>query len=113
MEGDALAESLNDLFLNLSTMVKSELQGVNNQLELVEKMNQRVAEECGVRRRGVEAGSVRVVEQLKSKSGGFYEYVRQIEAIEEQVTHFESENQKLKTEKPNRIEPKFRFGRFF
>ena len=30
------------------------------------------------------------VEQLKSKSGSFDEYVRQIEAIEDQVTHFES-----------------------
>ncbi|KAL3731546.1 hypothetical protein ACJRO7_028431 [Eucalyptus globulus] len=90
MEGDALAESLNDLFLNLSTMVKSELQGANYQLEMVEKMNQRVAEEY-----------VGFGDQLKSKSGGFDEYMRQIEAIEEQVTHFESENQKLKTEKPN------------
>ncbi|KAK3426418.1 biogenesis of lysosome-related organelles complex 1 subunit 2 [Eucalyptus grandis] len=89
MEGDALAESLNDLFLNLSTMVKSELQGANNQLELVEKMNQQVAEEyVGF---GDVASGLRVfVEQLKSKSGGFDEYVRQIEAIEEQVTHFES-----------------------
>ncbi|KAF7851760.1 hypothetical protein BT93_L2628 [Corymbia citriodora subsp. variegata] len=89
MEGDALAESLNDLFLNLSTMVKSELQGANNQLELLEKMNLRVAEEyTGF---GDVAAGLRVfVEQLKSKSGGFDEYVQQIDAIEEQVTHFES-----------------------
>ncbi|KAL3729823.1 hypothetical protein ACJRO7_026896 [Eucalyptus globulus] len=110
MEGDALAESLNDLFLNLSTMVKSELQvprspGAGGEDEPVSGGGVR-----GVRRRGVGAESVRVVEQLKSKSGGFDEYVRQIEAIEEQVTHFESENQKLKTEKSNRTEPKFWFG---
>ncbi|KAK8263756.1 hypothetical protein V6Z12_D12G062800 [Gossypium hirsutum] len=42
---DDLAESLNDLFTSLSSMVKSELQGTNNVLELLEKMNLRVAQE--------------------------------------------------------------------
>ncbi|XP_056162788.1 biogenesis of lysosome-related organelles complex 1 subunit 2-like [Syzygium oleosum] len=88
-ERDALAESLNDLFLNLSTMVKSELQGANNHLELLEKMNLRVGEEY--KEFGDVASGLRVfVEQLKSKSGSFDEYVRQIEAIEDQVAHFES-----------------------
>ncbi|XP_030520554.1 biogenesis of lysosome-related organelles complex 1 subunit 2 [Rhodamnia argentea] len=89
MERDELAESLNDLFLNLSTMVKSELQGANDHLELLEKMNLRVAEEY--RGFGDVASGLRVfVEQLKTKSGSFEEYVRQIDAIEGQVTHFES-----------------------
>lgn len=52
-------------------------------------MNLRVAEEY--KEFGDVASGLRVfVEQLKSKSGNFDEYVRQIDAIEGQVTHFES-----------------------
>ncbi|KAK8658625.1 hypothetical protein V6N13_036828 [Hibiscus sabdariffa] len=40
-----LSESLNDLFISLSSMVKYELQGTNNILELLDKMNVRVGEE--------------------------------------------------------------------
>ncbi|KAL6994099.1 biogenesis of lysosome-related organelles complex 1 subunit 2, variant 2 [Sarracenia purpurea var. burkii] len=88
-ERDELAESLNDLFTNLSTMVKGELQGTNNLLELLEKMNLRVAEEY--KSFGDVASGLRVfVEQLKSKSGSFDEYVQQIDAIEQQVTEFEA-----------------------
>ncbi|KAI6691441.1 hypothetical protein NL676_028269 [Syzygium grande] len=75
MERDALAESLNDLFLNLSTMVRSELQGANNHLELLEKMNLRVGEEY--KEFGDVASGLRVfVEQLKSKSGSSLTRVR-------------------------------------
>ncbi|KAI9072035.1 hypothetical protein K1719_029929 [Acacia pycnantha] len=86
---DELAQSLNDLFSSISTMVKSELQGTNNHLELLEKMNMRVAEEyTGF---GDLASGLSVyVEQLKSKSGNFDEYVQQIDAIEQQVTEFEA-----------------------
>ncbi|KAK4253191.1 hypothetical protein QN277_010786 [Acacia crassicarpa] len=86
---DELARSLNDLFSSISTMVKSELQGTNNHLELLEKMNMRVAEEyTGF---GDLASGLRVyVEQLKSKSGNFDEYVQQIDTIEQQVTEFEA-----------------------
>ncbi|CAD5173518.1 unnamed protein product [Musa acuminata subsp. malaccensis] len=42
---DELAQSLEDVFINVSTMIKGELQGTNNQLLLLETMNQRVAEE--------------------------------------------------------------------
>ncbi|XWS75613.1 hypothetical protein CRYUN_Cryun01aG0106100 [Craigia yunnanensis] len=86
---DELAESLNDLFTSLSSMVKSELQGTNNILELLEKMNLRVAEEY--KGFGDVASGLRVfVEQLKNKSGNFDEYVQQIDAIEQQVTEFEA-----------------------
>ncbi|XP_054798797.1 biogenesis of lysosome-related organelles complex 1 subunit 2 isoform X2 [Prosopis cineraria] len=86
---DDLAESLNDLFSSVSTMVKSELQGTNNHLELLEKMNMRVAEEY--KGFGDLASGLRVyMEQLKSKSGNFDEYVQQIDAIDHQVTEFEA-----------------------
>ncbi|XP_039049498.1 biogenesis of lysosome-related organelles complex 1 subunit 2-like isoform X2 [Hibiscus syriacus] len=80
---DELAESLNDLFTSLSSM------GTNNVLELLEKMNVRVAEEY--KGFGDVASGLRVfVEQLKNKSGNFDEYVQQIDAIEQQVTEFEA-----------------------
>ncbi|MBA0877717.1 hypothetical protein Goshw_016433 [Gossypium schwendimanii] len=86
---DDLAESLHDLFTSLSSMVKSELQGTNNVLELLEKMNLRVAQEY--KGFGDVASGLRVfVEQLKNKSGNFDEYVQQIDAIEQQVTEFEA-----------------------
>ncbi|KAK9016053.1 hypothetical protein V6N11_007138 [Hibiscus sabdariffa] len=86
---DELAESLNDFFISLSSMVKSELQGTNNVLELLEKMNVRVADEY--KGFGDVASGLRVfVEQLKKKSGNFDAYVQQIDAIEQQVTEFEA-----------------------
>lgn len=86
---DELAESLNDLFSSVATMIKSELQGTNNHLELLEKINLRVAEEYNGF--GDLASGLRVfVEQLKCKSGSFNEYVEQIDAIEKQVTEFEA-----------------------
>ncbi|VFQ69294.1 unnamed protein product [Cuscuta campestris] len=85
---DNLAESLNDLLTNVSKMVKGELYETNNLLELLEKMNAKVAEEYeGF---GDLASGLRVfVEQLKSKSGSFDEYVQQIDAIERQVSELE------------------------
>ncbi|KAM7280531.1 hypothetical protein ACFE04_007665 [Oxalis oulophora] len=78
---DDLAESFNELFTSVSTMVKSELQ-------LLEKMNLRVAEEYNGF--GDVASGLRVfVQQLKSKSRNFDDYVKQIDAIEEHVTEFE------------------------
>ncbi|XP_031478890.1 biogenesis of lysosome-related organelles complex 1 subunit 2 isoform X2 [Nymphaea colorata] len=88
-ERDELAESLNDLFTNLSSMVKSELQGTGNLLQLLEKMNLKVAEEY--QNFGDIASGLRVfVEQLKAKNGSFHEYVQQIDSIERQVTEFEA-----------------------
>lgn len=88
-ERDELTESLNDLFTSISTMIKGDLQGTNNLLELLEKMNIRVAEEY--KGFGDVASGLRVfVEQLKSKSSSFDEYVQQIDAIEQQVTEFEA-----------------------
>ncbi|KAG9147185.1 hypothetical protein Leryth_005405 [Lithospermum erythrorhizon] len=85
---DQLAASLNDLFISVSTMVKGELQGTNNLLELLEKMNLRVAEEY--KGFGDLASGLSVfVEQLKSKSNNFDDYVQQIDAIENQVTECE------------------------
>ncbi|KAK9924820.1 hypothetical protein M0R45_033168 [Rubus argutus] len=86
---DELAESLNDLFTSVSTMIKSELQGSTNHMDLLEKMNLRVAEEY----KGfgdVASGLSVFVEQLKSKSGSFDEYVKQIDVIDQQVTEFEA-----------------------
>ena len=52
-------------------------------------MNLRVAEEY--KGLGNVASGMRVfVEQLKAKSGGFDEYINQIEKIENQVTEFEA-----------------------
>ncbi|EOY19164.1 SMAD/FHA domain-containing protein, putative isoform 2, partial [Theobroma cacao] len=59
--------------------------GTNNILELLEKMNLKVAEEY--KGFGDVASGLRVfVEQLKNKSGNFDEYVQQIDTIEQQVT---------------------------
>ncbi|KAK4409796.1 Biogenesis of lysosome-related organelles complex 1 subunit [Sesamum angolense] len=86
---DQLAASLNDLFTSVSTMIKGELQGTNNILELLENMNLRVAEEY--KGFGDVASGLRVfVEQLKSKSSTFDDYVQQLDAIEQQVTEFEA-----------------------
>ncbi|KAF5735638.1 biogenesis of lysosome-related organelles complex 1 subunit 2 isoform X1 [Tripterygium wilfordii] len=86
---DELAESLNDLFTSASAMVKSEVQGTSDLMELLEKMNLRVAEEY--KGFGDVASGLKVfVEQLKSKSGNFDEYVQQIDTIEQQVTEFEA-----------------------
>lgn len=64
-------------------------QGSNNLLELLEKMNLRVAEEY--KGFGDVAAGLRVfMEQLKSKGRSFDEYVQQIDAIENQVTEFEA-----------------------
>ncbi|XP_074308378.1 biogenesis of lysosome-related organelles complex 1 subunit 2 [Silene latifolia] len=86
---DELADALNHLFNGVSSMITSELKGTNNLLELLEKMNLRVAEEYNSY--GDVASGLRVfVEQLKQKSGGFDEYVHQIDAIDQQVTEFEA-----------------------
>ncbi|KAL5764529.1 hypothetical protein ACOSP7_016881 [Xanthoceras sorbifolium] len=80
---DELVKSLNDLLRSVSSM------GTNNSLELLKKMNMKVEEKYkGFRDLSSE---LRVyVEQLKSKSGGFDDYVQQIDAIENQVSHFEA-----------------------
>nr|CAB3449162.1 unnamed protein product [Digitaria exilis] len=132
---DELAESLAELFANVSVMVRGELQemaiisvlkayggvlilvggrhllfgsrgmsegsiaggdgllltreGTNNQLALLEKMNDRVAQEYS--NYGDVAAGLRVfVEQLNEKNRGFDEYVSQIDAIDQQVTEFEA-----------------------
>ncbi|WVZ77542.1 hypothetical protein U9M48_025400 [Paspalum notatum var. saurae] len=114
---DELAESLAELFTNVSLMVHGELQakknglifslpqlllepgkwklpikgyqGTNSQLALLEKMNDRVAQEYS--NYGDVAAGLRVfVEQLNEKNGGFDEYVSQIDAIDQQVTEFEA-----------------------
>ncbi|KAI3462846.1 hypothetical protein Pfo_019509 [Paulownia fortunei] len=88
-EQDQLAASLNDLFTSVSSMIKGELQGTNNVLELLEKMNVRVAEEY--KGFGDVASGLRIfVEQLKSKSSTFDDYVQQLDAIEQHVMEFEA-----------------------
>ncbi|KAL6521672.1 hypothetical protein OROGR_018241 [Orobanche gracilis] len=104
-EQDQLSESLNDLFTSVSAMIKGELQrvygcvimlnfsncpkGTNLVLELLEKMNIRVAEEY--KGYGDVASGLRVfVEQLKSKSSAFDSYVQHLDAIEQHVSEFEA-----------------------
>ncbi|KAM0868750.1 hypothetical protein ACQ4PT_041097 [Festuca glaucescens] len=88
-KSDELADSLAELFTNVSLMVRGELQGTNSQLALLEKMNQRVAEEYNSY--GDVASGLRVfVEQLNEKNQGFEEYTSQIDAIDHQVTEFEA-----------------------
>uniref|UniRef100_A0A453NNL2 Uncharacterized protein n=1 Tax=Aegilops tauschii subsp. strangulata TaxID=200361 RepID=A0A453NNL2_AEGTS len=80
---DELADSLSELFTNVSLMVRGELQGTNNQLSLLEKMNQRVTEEYS--NHGDVASGLRVfVEQLNEKNQRFDEYTTQIDAIDQQ-----------------------------
>lgn len=75
--------------MNTHITISDWFQGTNNTLELLEKMNLRVAEEY--KGFGDVASGLRVfVEQLKAKSGSFDEYVQQIDAIEQQVTQFEA-----------------------
>uniref|UniRef100_M8BS54 Biogenesis of lysosome-related organelles complex 1 subunit 2 n=1 Tax=Aegilops tauschii TaxID=37682 RepID=M8BS54_AEGTA len=114
---DELADSLSELFTNVSLMVRGELQvfsgsglltgasltfapiwfpmprfeglGTNNQLSLLEKMNQRVTEEYS--NHGDVASGLRVfVEQLNEKNQRFDEYTTQIDAIDQQVSEFEA-----------------------
>ncbi|KAM3240801.1 hypothetical protein ACQJBY_054061 [Aegilops geniculata] len=86
---DELADSLSELFTNVSLMVRGELQGTNNQLSLLEKMNQRVTEEYS--NYGDVASGLRVfVEQLNEKNQRFDEYTTQIDAIDQQVSEFEA-----------------------
>ncbi|XP_056865295.1 biogenesis of lysosome-related organelles complex 1 subunit 2 isoform X2 [Raphanus sativus] len=81
--GDDLAESLQSLFTNVSSM------GTSNQMDLLEKMNARVASEYDDL--GDVAAGLRVfAEQMVSKSGGFDEFVEQMDAIEKQVSEFEA-----------------------
>lgn len=61
---------------------------------MLEKMNQRVAEEYN--RFGDVASGLRVfVEQLSKKNRGFEDYVQQIDAIDQQVSEFEAVVSKL------------------
>uniref|UniRef100_A0A1J3EZ33 Biogenesis of lysosome-related organelles complex 1 subunit 2 n=2 Tax=Noccaea caerulescens TaxID=107243 RepID=A0A1J3EZ33_NOCCA len=86
---DELAASLQNLFTSVSSMVKSELEGTSSQLDLLEKMNRRVASEY--EDMGDVAAGLRVfAEQMKSKSGGLDEFVGQMDAIEKQVSEFEA-----------------------
>nr|XP_043617678.1 biogenesis of lysosome-related organelles complex 1 subunit 2 [Erigeron canadensis]XP_043617680.1 biogenesis of lysosome-related organelles complex 1 subunit 2 [Erigeron canadensis] len=85
---DELANALNDLFTNVSAMIKGDLQGTNNVLKLLENMNLKVAEEYNGF--GDVASGLRVfVERLKTKSENFDEYAHQIDNIEQQVTDLE------------------------
>lgn len=64
-------------------------QGTNNVLELLEKMNVRVAEEY--KGFGDLTSGLRVfVEQLKSKNSTFDDYVQQLDTIEQNVIEFEA-----------------------
>ncbi|CAD6251564.1 unnamed protein product [Miscanthus lutarioriparius] len=86
---DELSESLDEVFTNVSLMVRGELQGTNNQLALLEKMNDRVAQEYS--NYGDIAAGLRVfVDHLNEKNRGFDDYVSQIDAIDQQVTEFEA-----------------------
>ncbi|EPS70193.1 hypothetical protein M569_04570 [Genlisea aurea] len=89
MGRDELAESLEHIFACVSDMIKGELQGSNTALELLEKMNLRVADKY--KGYGDVACGLRVfMDQLKSKSSSFDQYIKQLDQIEQQVTELEA-----------------------
>ncbi|KAK8955094.1 Biogenesis of lysosome-related organelles complex 1 subunit 2 [Platanthera zijinensis] len=84
-----LADSLARLFTDISAMVKADLEGTNNQLLLLEKMNERVTREYSGF--GDVVSGLRVfVEQLNEKNHGFDDYISQIDVIDRQVADFEA-----------------------
>ncbi|PKA65371.1 Biogenesis of lysosome-related organelles complex 1 subunit 2 [Apostasia shenzhenica] len=89
LDQEELANSLARLFIDVSAMIKGDLEGTNNQLLVLEKMNKRVAEEYNAYA-DVASGLRIFVEQLNVKSRRFDDYIRQIDAIEQQVTDFEA-----------------------
>ncbi|XP_062223843.1 biogenesis of lysosome-related organelles complex 1 subunit 2-like [Phragmites australis] len=86
---DELADSLSELLTNVSLTVRGELQGTNNQLALLEKMNDRIAQEYS-NYGDVSAGLRVFVEQLNEKNQGFDECISQIDAIDQLVVEFEA-----------------------
>uniref|UniRef100_A0A0D6R776 Biogenesis of lysosome-related organelles complex 1 subunit 2 n=1 Tax=Araucaria cunninghamii TaxID=56994 RepID=A0A0D6R776_ARACU len=88
-KGTALGGALFDLFRNVSSLVEGELQGTNNLLELIEKMNLRTADEYN-NFGDIAAGLCVFVEQLKMKNESFHEYIQQIDEIDQQVTELEA-----------------------
>lgn len=85
---DELADALTSLFSNISAMVQGELQGSSNMLELLEKMNLKVAEEY-TSFSALTAGLRDSVEQVNKKNSHFDGYAQQIDAIDDQVKEFE------------------------
>ncbi|KAL1206406.1 Biogenesis of lysosome-related organelles complex 1 subunit 2 [Cardamine amara subsp. amara] len=99
-----LADSLQNIFLSVSSMVKSELQVKKNQIlnylqivsnfspdlkcskqvDILEKMNLRIAleyDDLG----DVVVGLIVFAEQMISKTGGLDEFVGQMDAIDKQL----------------------------
>ncbi|KAG0629825.1 hypothetical protein M758_1G133200 [Ceratodon purpureus] len=86
---DPLAKALQTLFLNVTTVVQGELQAVNSEYELLERMNLRVASEHDHQAKFAQGLRV-FVENLKEKNDGFSEYIQQIDEIDQEVTELEA-----------------------
>lgn len=86
---DPLVKALQTLFLNVTTLVRGELQGANSEYELLESMNLRVASEYDNQADFAEGLRV-FVERLKQKNEGFSQYLQQIDEIDHEVTELEA-----------------------
>jgi biogenesis of lysosome-related organelles complex 1 subunit 2 len=86
---DPLAKALQTLFVNVTTLVRGELQAANSEYELLERMNLRVASEHDNQADFAEGLRV-FVERLKQKNEGFSEYTQQIDEIDQEVTELEA-----------------------
>eukprot|EP00249_Psilotum_nudum_P003263 c16655_g2_i1 orf=275-685(-) len=86
---DPLADALHALSLNITTFIQAELQSTTNVLELLEKMNLRIADDYNDF--GDFASGLRVfVERLRLKNDGFHKYIKQIDEIDQEVTELEA-----------------------
>lgn len=86
---EPLAAALRLLFVNVATLVQSQLQGNSDLLQLIEKMNLRTADDYN--EFGDFAAGLRVfVERLKLKNDSFQHYTQQIDEIEHEVTELEA-----------------------
>lgn len=85
---DPLAAAISSLFINIATIVQSQLQCNTESLELLERMNLRTAAEYN--EFGDFAAGLRVfVERLKLKNDSFQQYIQQIDEIEQEVLELE------------------------
>lgn len=85
---DPLGAAISSLFINIATIVQSQLQCNTESLELLERMNLRTAEEYN--EFGDFAAGLRVfVERLKLKNDSFQQYIQQIDEIEQEVLELE------------------------
>eukprot|EP00250_Pteridium_aquilinum_P000777 c10942_g1_i1 orf=545-1006(-) len=85
---DPLAAAFSSLFVNVATIMQSQLQCNTESLELLERMNLRTADEYN--EFGDFAAGLRVfVERLKLKNDSFQQFSQQIDEIENEISELE------------------------